>query len=413
LLGGNFEKENRMNAEIVAIGTEILLGEIVDTNSAYIARQLRDIGVNVYYLTTVGDNLERIAAAIRIALARADVVITTGGLGPTVDDMTRHAVANATDRELEFRPELFEDIRERFRQFGARMSENNRVQAYIPAGSIPVHNRLGTAPCFIVESEQGTVISLPGVPREMKDLMQVSVLPYLRERTGGKGIIKALVLRTAGIGESQVDARIADLETWSNPTVGLAAHTGQTDVRITARADSEAEADELIAKAEAVVRERIGEYIYGTGTEPLEEAFVTLLREKGLKLAVSYCGPETQAVAERFRYEDVMLAQRYEDDLAGLLTRLGRADAVGTDQPALDYGELAESEARRLMEESGADVVIAYVSLGTGTGITAMTREKSRTRRYGFGGTNTDAPAWAGTWGISMAWHLVRRIEDE
>jgi nicotinamide-nucleotide amidase len=399
-----------MNVEIVAIGTEILLGEIVDTNSAYITRQLRDIGVNVYYLTTVGDNLERIAGAIRIALGRADVVITTGGLGPTVDDMTRQAVANATDRALEFRPELFEDIRERFRQFGARMSENNRVQAYIPARSIPVHNRLGTAPCFIVESDQGTVISLPGVPREMKDLMQVTVLPYLRERTGGKGIIKALVLRTAGIGESQVDDRIADLETWSNPTVGLAAHTGQTDVRVTARADSEAEADVLIAQAETIIRERVGEYIYGTGSAPLEEAFVGLLREKGLKLAVSYNGPEPQAVAARFGYEDVMLAQQYESDLGALLARLGRADA---DLSALDYGELAEAEARRLLDTSGADVVIAYVTLDAGTGITALTREKSRTRRYGFGGANTDAPAWAGTWGISMAWHLVRRIEDE
>jgi nicotinamide-nucleotide amidase len=399
-----------MNAEIVAIGTEILLGEIVDTNSAYITRQLRDIGVNVYYLTTVGDNLERIAAAIRIALGRADVVITTGGLGPTVDDMTRQAVANATDRDLEFRPELFEDIRERFRQFGARMSDNNRVQAYIPAKSIPVHNRLGTAPCFIVESDQGTVISLPGVPREMKELMQVTVLPYLRERTGGKGIIKALVLRTAGIGESQVDARIADLETWSNPTVGLAAHTGQTDVRVTAQADSEAEADALIAQAETIIRERVGEYIYGTGSEPLEDAFVGLLRDKGLKLAVSYNGPEPQTVAARFGYEDVMLAQQYESDLAALLARLGRADA---DRSALDYGELAEAEARRLLDASGADVVIAYVTLDAGTGITAMTREKSRTRRYGFGGANTDAPAWAGTWGISMAWHLVRRIEDE
>jgi molybdenum cofactor synthesis domain-containing protein len=402
--------DKRMNAEIVSIGTEILLGEIVDTNSAYITRQLRDVGVNVYYLTTVGDNLERIAAAIRIALARADVVITTGGLGPTVDDMTRQAVANATDRDLEFRPELFEDIRERFRQFGAQMSENNRVQAYIPARSIPVHNRLGTAPCFIVESEQGTVISLPGVPREMKDLMQVKVLPYLRERTGGKGIIKALVLRTAGIGESQVDAQIADLETWSNPTVGLAAHTGQTDVRVTARADSEAEADALIARAEAIIRERVGEYIYGTGTEPLEEAFVKLLREKGFKLAVSYNGPEPETVAARFQYQDVLVAQQYESDLAALLARLGRADA---DRSALDYGELAEAEARRLMDASGADVVIAYVTLEAGTGITAMTREKSRTRRYGFGGANTDAPGWAGTWGISMAWHQVRRIEDE
>ena len=288
-----------MNAEVISIGTELLLGEIVDTNSAYIARQLRDIGMNLFYQTTVGDNLERSADAIRAALSRADVVITTGGLGPTVDDMTRQAVANATDRELEFRPDLLEEIAERFRQMGAQMSDNNRLQAYIPAGAIPIHNRTGTAPCFIVEAPQGTVISLPGVPHEMKDILAVSVLPYLRARMGGQGTIKAKVLRTAGIGESQIDARITDLMAWSNPTVGLAAHTGQTDIRITARADSEAEADSMIAKAEAIVRERVGEFIYGTGQEPFNTAFARMLRENGLTLAVSYTGPESAAIATR------------------------------------------------------------------------------------------------------------------
>jgi nicotinamide-nucleotide amidase len=397
-----------MDAEILTIGTEILLGEIVDTNSAYITRQLRDIGVNVFYLTTVGDNVDRIAGAIRIALGRSDVVITTGGLGPTVDDMTRQAAALATNRELEFRPELYEEIRDRFRLIGAQMSENNRVQAYIPAGSIPVHNRLGTAPCFIVESEQGTVISLPGVPREMKDLMQVSVIPYLRERTGGKGMIKALVLRTAGIGESMVDARIADLETWSNPTVGLAAHTGQTDIRITARADSEAEADALIAQAEQIIRERVGKYIYGTNKESLEDVFIQLLRDRGMKLAVSYNGPEEFAVTKRFHHPDVVIASVFDTDLAALLARIN-GDESG---PEMDFGALSRAEARRLLAESGADVVIAYVTHEQGTGITAMTRQRDRMRRYAFGGVSTDAPVWAGTWAISMAWHLVREIED-
>jgi len=401
-----------MNAEVITIGTELLLGEIVDTNSAYITRQLRDIGVSVFYLTTVGDNLERIAQAIRTSLARSDVVITTGGLGPTVDDMTRQAVAKATRRELEFRPELFEQIRERFSQIGATMSDNNRVQAFIPTGSIPVYNRLGTAPCFIVESEQGAVISLPGVPREMKDILAATVIPYLRERTGGLGIIKALVLRTAGIGESQVDARIADLETWSNPTVGLAAHTGQTDIRVTARADSEAEADALIAQAEAIIRERVGEYIYGTGKEPLEEAFVTLLREKGLTLAVSYNGPEDLSVTQRFQFDDVVIARESGTDLGELLDRLGMASQAD-DPAALDFADLSRAEARRVLDTSGADVAIAYVTHDAGTGITAITHHKERTRRYGFGGTATDAPVWAGTWAISMAWHLVRRMGED
>ena len=162
-------------------------------------------------------------------------------------------------------PRTAQQIAERFR---LRL-EDERQQpgpGVYPREIDPVFNRLGTAPCFIVEADEGTIISLPGVPREMKDILAASVIPYLRERMGGKGIIKALVLRTAGIGESQIDARIGDLETWSNPTVGLAAHTGQTDIRITARADSEAEADALIAEAEAIIRNESG-LIYGTGAE--------------------------------------------------------------------------------------------------------------------------------------------------
>jgi len=398
-----------MNVEIVTIGTELLLGEIVDTNSAYIARQLRDVGVNIYYLTTVGDNLERITDAVRTGLRRADVVITTGGLGPTVDDMTRQGVADALGRSLEFHPELLEQIAERFRQLGAKMSENNRVQAYLPEGSIPVFNRLGTAPCYIVEAEDGTIISLPGVPREMKDILAASVIPYLRDRMGGKGIIKALVLRTAGIGESQIDARISDLETWSNPTVGLAAHTGQTDIRVTARADTEAEADALIAQAETIIRERVGDFIYGTGKESLEDTFLQLLRDRRLRLAVSYTGPEANVFEARLGGNDILAAMVSEPDIARTMERLG----LDPGAPVQDFSELSRVEARRLRDESGADVVIAVVTHASGTGITALTAHGERSRSYGFGGADTDAPHWAGTWGISMAWRLVRQIAEE
>lgn len=395
-----------MNAEIVTIGTELLLGEIVDTNSAYITRQLRDIGVNVYYLTTVGDNKERIAAAIRTALSRSDVVITTGGLGPTVDDMTREGVALATNRPLEFRPELFEQIRERFEQLGAPMSDNNRVQAYIPAGATPITNRLGTAPCFIVETEQGIVISLPGVPREMKDILAQTVIPYLRERSGGRGIIKARVLRTAGIGESMIDAQIADLETWSNPTVGLAAHTGQTDIRITARADTEAEADALIAQAEAIIRERLDRYIFGTDRDQLEDVFMALLRERGLTLAVSYTGPVDDSFANRFPAGEIVRARLFTPTLAALLERLELTP--DTLPEALDFAELARQDARYLLQSTGAQVAIAYVTADTGTGIAAVTGDRERVRRYKFGGALVEAPTWAGTWAIGMAWQLVR-----
>ncbi|MBN1679974.1 MAG: CinA family nicotinamide mononucleotide deamidase-related protein [Anaerolineae bacterium] len=404
-----------MNAEIISIGTELLLGEIVDTNSTYIARELRDIGVNIFYITTVGDNLARITEAVRASLERADVVITTGGVGPTVDDMTRQAVADATDRTLEFRPELLEEIAERFRQFGSRMSENNRVQAYIPEGAIPVYNRLGTAPCYIVEAKNGTVISLPGVPREMKDIMIATVLPYLRERMGGLGIIKARILRSAGIGESSIDARIGDLETWSNPTVGLAAHTGQTDIRITARADTESEADSLIAKAESIIRERLGDFVYGTDRERLEDALVSALRDQGWTLAASYNGPSATFFKDRIGGgdqggRDLIVVDIADHDLADLLDRLGQSDGDGERPVTADtYRDLSRAEARRLREASGADVALAIVSHIDGTGITASTPYKERSRSYQFGGSDTDAPVWAVTWAMSMAWQLVRQ----
>src|SRR6185369_6662300 len=191
-----------INAEIVAIGTEILLGEITDTNSVFIAKALRDIGINLFFMTSVGDNEKRIADAIRIAMGRSDVVITCGGLGPTIDDMTRQGVAIATDRGLTFHQNLLDKIAERFTNFRAQMTENNQRQAFLPDNAILIENPVGTAPSFIVEHAGSVVISVPGVPREMKYLMTESVIPYLQEHFNlGKGIIKARVLRTAGIGE--------------------------------------------------------------------------------------------------------------------------------------------------------------------------------------------------------------------
>ena len=238
-----------MQAEIVTIGTELLLGKIVDTNAAYIARQLATIGLDLYYKTTVGDNEGRITLVLQQSLARSDVVITSGGLGPTVDDVTRQAVARAAGQELVLDEKLLAQIEARFARHGFTMSENNRRQAYIPQGAIPIENPVGTAPAFIVETEQGLIVSLPGVPRELKHLMETRVIPFLREKLQtGQLIIKSKTLRTCGIGESTVDSRIGDLMRSSNPTVGLAAHPGQTDVRITAKAENEAQADRLIAE---------------------------------------------------------------------------------------------------------------------------------------------------------------------
>jgi len=275
-----------MHAEIVTTGTELLLGEIVDTNAAYIARQLRSIGLNLFYKTTVGDNEERMTAVLQQALQRSDVVIVSGGLGPTVDDVTREAVAAATGRKLVLDETLLAAIERHYARWGRPMSENNRRQAYKPEGALGIENPVGTAPIFALEHEGKLIIVLPGVPREMTYLLDNVVLPYLREKLHLAEVIITRNLRTCAIGESDVDQLIGDLERESNPTVGLAAHPGQTVVRLTAKAQSEAEALHLLDEMEARVRERLGDVIYGVDGDTLEGTVVRLLREKGLTLAL-------------------------------------------------------------------------------------------------------------------------------
>ncbi|MCZ6679864.1 MAG: CinA family nicotinamide mononucleotide deamidase-related protein [Candidatus Poribacteria bacterium] len=277
-----------MHAEIVMIGTELLLGELVDTNANRLAKALRDIGLDLYYKTTVGDNEDRITEVLNLALDRSDVVITSGGIGPTVDDVTRQAAANATGRKLVYSAELESQIATRFRRFGRKMADNNRRQAYIPDGALPLPNPVGTAPCFLSEDvrRRGCIISLPGVPRELEYMMENTVIPLLVERMGGMKFTRVRVLRTCAVGESNVDRVIGDLMKTGNPTVGLAAHVGQTDVRIAAKADTEAEANALIDSMEAQLRERLGVAIYGKEKETVSEVVGGLLAKQDLRLGV-------------------------------------------------------------------------------------------------------------------------------
>lgn len=273
-----------MNAEIIAIGSELLLGVTIDTNSAYLARQLAAAGVNVFRKTVVGDNVERIAMVVREALDRADLVICTGGLGPTVDDMTREAVARAFDRSLEFRDELMQQVAARFAAMGRAMSESNRLQAYVPQGARAIENPRGTAPSFLIEDERGTVIVLPGVPHEMRWLFEHAVLPYLRDERGVSDVILVRTLHATGLGESVIGERIADLMQLANPTVGISAKGSQYELRVSARANSQAAAEALIAPVEATIRERLGDNLLGD--EPLPRYVGRLLREQKRSLAL-------------------------------------------------------------------------------------------------------------------------------
>ena len=278
------------NAEIITIGTEILLGEIVDTNSRFIARALRDEGIDIYQTSTVGDNIDRISEAIQASIKRSDIIITTGGLGPTIDDPTREAVAKAFNIPNQFQENLWQDVIERFKKYGKVPTDNNKRQAYMPSGAMPIPNPVGTAPAFILEVANNVIISLPGVPSEMEYLLANNSIPFLREKFSLSQIIKTRILRTAGVGESKIDEMIVDLENSDNPTLGLSAHAGAVDLRITAKADNETHADKLIAPMEQELRKRLGDMIFGVDKETLAEAAMKNLSKIGWKLAIVESG---------------------------------------------------------------------------------------------------------------------------
>jgi nicotinamide-nucleotide amidase len=277
-----------MKAEIIAIGSELLLGQIIDTNSSYIAKRLAENGIELVQTTTVGDDLQRMKEVIKEAINRSQIVITTGGIGPTEDDLTREAIAEVFQRPLTFQPHLMEQIEELFKKRGFRMAESNRKQAYVPEGAIPIENPKGTAPGFIVETSNGAILSIPGVPLEMEYLMDNTVIPYLRKRFDIKHqVIQYKVLRACGLGESAIGLQIKDLmKEGKNPSVGTLASIGDIRIRITAKADNPEEASNLIQKMEKEIRNRLGILIYGVDNETLNGNVAKELERLNLTLSV-------------------------------------------------------------------------------------------------------------------------------
>jgi len=274
-------------AEIVAIGSELLLGQIVDTNSAWMAQRLTALGVNLYFKSVVGDNPGRMKEVIGRAIERADIVITSGGIGPTQDDLTREIVAEVTGRKLVQDAGMLAQVEEHFRRRGRPMTPNNIRQSYMPEGAIAIQNPNGTAPSFIVEDSRAVVYSLPGVPVEMKWLFENEVEPYLRKKFNLAEVIHYRVLKIIGIGESGVDDKVGHLiANSSNPTVGVLALPGQVDVRIAAKAANREEAMKMIAPVEAEVRGLLGTAIFAADDETMEHVVGRLFNEKQKNVAV-------------------------------------------------------------------------------------------------------------------------------
>jgi competence/damage-inducible protein CinA-like protein len=357
------------SAEIITIGTEILLGEIVDTNTRYLARNLRGLGVDLYRTITIGDNVERIASAIRESMERAEIVITTGGLGPTVDDPTREAVARAVGTEVEFREELWQQVVTTISRYGRTPSENQKRQAYVPQNAIAIPNPVGTAPAFIVETERNAVISLPGVPKEMEHLLHESVIPYLQKRFELRHIIKVRVLHTSGLGEGMVDEKIGDLETLSNPTVGLAAHNGVVDIRIAAKSETEAEADRMIAEVEQDLHTRLKGVIFGADDDTLE----------GVALAA----------ADRRGWNVVSLERGLPDSMSRRLPNLTSLDL----QPGSLMNELRAALKRDPARNAALGIACFVDDMAAELGVITPRGEKSM--RITYGGHPRNLPRWA------------------
>ena len=271
--------------EILSVGTEILLGDILNTNSRYLSAELAKLGISVLRHTTVGDNHERLAAALKTALSRSDIVITTGGLGPTEDDITRDVCCEVMGFETQFNSDIAKGIEEYFSAKGIDMPESNLRQAYVPKGGEVFENTKGTAPGLGMKKDGKCVVILPGPPYEMAPMFEQSVIPYLEEYTDGA--IASMTVRTMGIGESAMAEKAADLLESENPTVAPYAKKGEALLRVTAKAGSRSEALELCRPVVDEICSRLGSFVYGIDSESIEQRVVELLNENNMTIATA------------------------------------------------------------------------------------------------------------------------------
>ncbi len=362
------------NAEILCVGTEILIGDIVNTNAAFISQKLCEMGINQYRQTSVGDNPERLETAIKEALERTDLLIMTGGLGPTYDDLTKEVAARCMGRELIFDDEAYENIKKVFTFRCRQMTKNNEKQAYVPTGSTVFHNDAGTAPGLCIEDHENGkyVIMLPGVPFEMKRMFEKSVTPYLAKYIEKQ--FYSININIFGMGESAVEDALGDMmQKAVNPSIAPYCGDGEVRLRVTARADTKEECKVMCLEAvDKIKKSPVGEFIYGYDTT-LEAAVCSLFRENGMTLAtaesctgglISKRITEVPGSSDVFGYGVVTYANEAKEKLLGV--KHETLEANGAVSP-----QTAEEMATGVREMSGADVGVAVTGIaGPGGGTT-------------------------------------------
>ncbi len=356
-----------MTVELICVGTELLLGNIVNTNAAWLAEQCAALGLSCYYQTVVGDNAQRLAGILRTGLERSDILILSGGLGPTQDDLTKETVAQVCARRLTEDAGSLSRIEEYFRERGLRMTDNNRKQALVPEGAVVVDNDNGTAPGLILEKDGKRIILLPGPPNELIPMFEKKIAPYLLSLDpDGPSVIYSRTVKICGLGESGVETMITDLEALTNPTVAPYAKTGEVHLRVTARAAEEKEAKKLVKPVVKELERRFGRSVYTTKNEvTLEEAVVKLLKKHDLTVStVESCtgGLAAGRLVNVPGVSDVFKA--------GFITYSNKAKRklVGVKKETLErYGAVSPETAREMAvgaaKASGADVALSVTGI--------------------------------------------------
>lgn len=353
-----------MTAEIIAVGTELLLGEIVNTDSQFLAHELSKLGIDVFYQTVVGDNETRLKQTIQTALSRSDLIITSGGLGPTHDDITKETLAAAMGVEMELDEDCMRDMKAYFERLNRPMARVNEKQSIMPIGCIVLKNNNGTAPGGIIEKDGKTAIFLPGPPNEIVPMYKESVEPYLAAKS--EEILFSKTLHIIGIGESNVEEKLSDfMKSSVNPTVAPYAKTDEVTLRITAKCRNEAEAAKLIAPAEEKIRTVLGSAVYGADGDTIFLAVCDLLKKKNLKIAFAESCTGGM-LAEKLT--DVPGASAVLEQSYVTYSVAAKRDLLGVSEVALsEFGTVSEQTARAMAEgvkrRSGADIGVSVTGV--------------------------------------------------
>ncbi len=354
-----------MKAEIIAVGTELLLGDIINTNAKYLSEELAGLGIGVYYQTVVGDNRERLLKALKDGFDRADIIVTTGGLGPTDDDITKETGAEFFGREMYLDENIMEGIRAYFK--GRKMADTNIKQAYVPSGGIVLENNNGTAPGIIIEENNKILIMLPGPPNEMRPMFEKAAAPYLR--TKNSGAIVSRTLRLTGIGESAAAEKVEELMAEGiNPTIAPYAKEDGVFFRITAKGADRDECQRLIEPAAREIYSRLGEYIYGENETTLAEAVVREL--VGRKITIATAESLTGGMLASKLVDVAGVSQVFREGFV-VYTNESKIKTLGVDKATIEsFGAISEETAGLMAKgaaiAAGADIGVSTTGIAGG-----------------------------------------------